>query len=334
MRIKYKSSIYGMSPTCKARPTMKVGSMSCEECEYFRGKAFGFIGKETAVGGRKIDLYGGWVECAAPEMQDEQEEEPVPKPLLADAKVGDLCKTDLDEWIQIDDTSEPPSPILYHYDRPFKGNIIHTEPLAPEGSKEWAVQRMKLGDKVTKGHLSHIYWQYDARPHLKCISEYNCGTLQIMVLPEIWLTTAEPTGWQVYKEPEQPKSAYQVGDFVVCTYYRSPLPQKNSYERVIDVSSSGIVTKANDGCVTEYDINGNHGDINGWHIERLVKPEEYIICIGCLSGTVEKASDFDMFLLWHSKKDCDYSMIRFDALDTRTRELVESLLEAQEEETK
>jgi len=34
VRIKYKSSIYGMSPTCKARPTVKVGSLSCEECEY------------------------------------------------------------------------------------------------------------------------------------------------------------------------------------------------------------------------------------------------------------------------------------------------------------
>jgi hypothetical protein len=75
VRIKYKRSIYGMSPTCKARPTVKVGSLSCEECEYCRGKAFGFIGKETTVGGRKIDLYGGWVECAAPEMQGEQEEE-------------------------------------------------------------------------------------------------------------------------------------------------------------------------------------------------------------------------------------------------------------------
>ena len=71
MRIKYKSSIYGMSPTCKTRPTVKVGSMSCEECEYHRGKAFGFIGKEATMRGRKISLYGGWVECAAPEMQDE-----------------------------------------------------------------------------------------------------------------------------------------------------------------------------------------------------------------------------------------------------------------------
>ena len=75
MRIKYKRSIYGMSPTCKARPTVKVGSMSCKECEYCKGMAFGFIGKETTVSGRKIDLYGGWVECAATEMQDEQEEE-------------------------------------------------------------------------------------------------------------------------------------------------------------------------------------------------------------------------------------------------------------------
>ena len=142
------------------------------------------------------------------------------------------------------------------------------------------------------------------------------------------------TGWQIYEpepEPEQPKSACQVGDFVVCTYYRSPLPPKNSYERVIEVSSSGIVTKSNDGYVTEYDINGNHGDINGWHIERLVKPEEYIICIGCLSGTVAEhfpGSDWAFRLIHGNGKE---SYISFHALDAPTRELVESLLKAQEE---
>jgi hypothetical protein len=79
-----------------------------------------------------------------------------PEQLLADAKVGDLCKTDIDEWIQIDDTSEPPSPILYHFDRPFNGNIIHTEPLAPEGTDKWAWQMMLLGKKVCQKHNSYF----------------------------------------------------------------------------------------------------------------------------------------------------------------------------------
>jgi len=66
-------------------------------------------------------------------------------------------------------------------------------------------------------------------------------------------------------------------------------------------------------------------------IIRKLDPSEVIVKIGCLSGTVEKAQDYAYFLLWHSKTDCDYSMIKWDALDIPTRELVESLLKAQEE---
>ena len=81
-----------------------------------------------------------------------------------------------------------------------------------KGSAHWALYQMMQGNRVTKSHLSHTYWQYDARPNLKCISEYNCGTLQIRVLPEIWLTTAEPTGWQIYKEPKPLLAKAKVGD--------------------------------------------------------------------------------------------------------------------------
>ena len=70
-----------------------------------------------------------------------------------------------------------------------------------DGSAEWAVYQMMQGNKVTKGHIEHIYWHYDARPHLQCISEYNCGTLQIMVSPEIWIKTADKDGWRIYTEP-------------------------------------------------------------------------------------------------------------------------------------
>ena len=65
-------------------------------------------------------------------------------------------------------------------------------------------------------------------------------------------------------------------------------------------------------------------------IIRKLDPSEVVIHIGCLSGMVEKASDYAYFLLWHSKTDCDYSMIKWSALDAPTRSLVESLLKAQE----
>ena len=138
-------------------------------------------------------------------------------------------------------------------------------------------------------------------------------------------------------EPEQPKSAYQVGDFVVCTYYRSPLPPKNSYERVIEVNANGIVTKSNDGYVTEYDINGNHGDIHGWHIDRVISPYEHIVTIGCLSGTIKDLSYEEDGRFWFIGRKTErwlvgiHCILYLEMLDAQTLEIVESLLKAQEE---
>ena len=67
-------------------------------------------------------------------------------------------------------------------------------------------------------------------------------------------------------------------------------------------------------------------------ITRKLDPSEVFVRIGCLKGTVEKASDYAYFLLWHSREDCDYSMIKWSALDTPTHELVKDLLEKQGEE--
>lgn len=116
-----------------------------------------------------------------------------PKPLLADAKVGDLCKTDLDEWIQIDDTSEPPSPILYHFDRPFNGNIIYTEPLATKGSAEWAGQMLKLGCPVK--HDSFNDYQ-----EKRGLDEVAFHTSTITSPIDSWIHNVPKIGWQIYAE--------------------------------------------------------------------------------------------------------------------------------------
>lgn len=89
--------------------------MSCEECEHFRGKAFGFIGKETAAGGRKIDLYGGWVECAAPEIK-----KPCDAPNVADAtryKVGDWVEWCGDQYMV--ESAPPQSGGRYNIRSPY-----------------------------------------------------------------------------------------------------------------------------------------------------------------------------------------------------------------------
>ena len=66
------------------------------------------------------------------------------------------------------------------------------------------------------------------------------------------------------------------------------------------------------------------------NITRKLSPSEVVVRIGCLSGTIAKSCDPNYFLMLHSRPvtNCNHSMIRFSALDTETRLLVESLLKA------
>lgn len=67
---------------------------------------------------------------------------------------------------------------------------------------------------------------------------------------------------------------------------------------------------------------------------RKLDPSEVVIRIGCLSGTVQRRSYFDtdkFFSLKNPEMEMAAAVINIDALDTPTRELVESLLRAQEE---
>ena len=133
---------------------------------------------------------------------------------------------------------------------------------------------------------------------------------------------------------EKPEPKYKVGDSVICEYHRSPLPKQISYERVIDVDDVTVITQSQNGYVCAYDINGNHGDINGWHIDRVISPCEHIVTIGCLSGTVEPVSTNGIHIWFHliGVDDKTIATIRISSLDTQTRELVESLIKGQEEE--
>ena len=169
--------------------------------------------------------------------------EPEPKPLLADAKVGDLCKTDLDEWIQIDDTFERPSPILYHFDRPFKGNIIHTEPLAPEGTAEWAWQMLMLGKTV----YNPSYYYSSSHGLITPNMLGNCSK-------QSFVDRQEPSGWQLYEEPK-PKPLLadaKVGD--LCQRSNGRYTQFHSKHKLKNGSIAYYFTDASGST----DIDGNH----------------------------------------------------------------------------
>ena len=152
-------------------------------------------------------------------------------------------------------------------------------------------------------------------------------------------------GWQLYEPCDAPKPESATEPCEVCDGIgmvsceacnatgRVPISQPTY--KVGDWVTDGVVS----GCVSELcgseclwidATDGVSYHINTTNARRL-NPSEIIVMIGCLSGTVEKASDYEYFLLWHSRTDCDYSMIKWSALDPATRKLVERLLKAQEE---
>ena len=169
-----------------------------------------------------------------------------------------------------------------------------------EGTAAWALYMMRMGHKVTNP-------KYDPRvyhlPEGDMIHVNGIKSIATNQWIDYWCIDL-PDGWQLYEEPE-----YKVGDYI-----------KNGGDYYIVTSPTTCVG-------LRYGLSHEICPKTC----KIVSPSEVIVHIGCLSGTVEKAQDYAYFLLWHSKTDCDYSMIKWSALDAPTRSLVESLLKAQEE---
>ena len=131
---------------------------------------------------------------------------PEPKPLLADAHVGDIVKTNLGDWLQIVDT-----PCLrFGHDECHRTHdglywdecgvcdvdstyrLVAVEPLATEGTAEWAWQMLMLQKPVShpaEGEFQDTY--YTKEGFVRCMAK---------------------TGWQLYEEPGPPKEP----DYITC----------------------------------------------------------------------------------------------------------------------
>lgn len=189
-----------------------------------------------------------------------------------------------------------------------------------EGSAEWALYSAMNGKSfVHKDDKQCRIFTMFSEMELR-VSD---GEGEIVEYVEIdrFLNDAAKDGWQLYEEP-QPEPAFKVGDWVEID---------GKQYRLSGVPLCGCAYPHNQKWYV-LDINGN--EFTHYASENIHKlsPSEVIVKIGCLSGTVEKAQDYAYFLLWHSKTDCDYSMIKWSAIDTPTREMVERLLKAQEGE--
>ena len=230
--------------------------------------------------------------------------DPPAKPLLADARVGDLCRLRNGGYTQIESVKGRSGKTWYDRTdgytsypdgRLFKGennepDIIHTEPLAEVGTAEWAWQMLMLQKPVShpaEGEFQDTY--YTKEGFVRCMAK---------------------TGWQLYEPKPEPE--FKVGDWVEFKgkqYRISAIGGKGLFDDDNLIMFEGVIW-----CVSE------KAEL------RKLDPSEVIVKIGCLKGTVAHSSSSHFCLC----AEDNWTMIAFDMLDTPTRELVESLLKAQE----
>ena len=138
----------------------------------------------------------------------------------------------------------------------------------------------------------------------------------------VWLNGADNAGWQLYKEPEP---QYKVGDWV--EHEKSKEQGRITYisSDIYDAIEVKLYDQDELETYTKSDFNADF---------RKLDPSEVIIHIGCLSGTVRPVSTNGIHIWFHliDVDDKTIAIIRISCLDNNTRELVESLLKAQEEE--
>ena len=222
-----------------------------------------------------------------------------------------------------------------------------------EGSSEWAWYQMMQGKKVFRVEWGcDMYCQYTNNE----IITLRYGISSTINTVEEWIANAKRAdfGWQIYKEPEPQHAKEPMADCEnckhVCTnsnidhchmYEPKPESEYKVWDWIEFIDAGGhksqgkYLSNAYDNAILVRDITYNmRCVVPAAKIIRKLKHSEIVVRIGCLSGTIAKSSHPNYFLMLHSRPmtDCNHSMIRFSALDTETRSLVESLLKAQKEE--
>ena len=269
-----------------------------------------------------------WVDMVNQLQRNDELDPPEPEPLLAHAKVGDLCQRRSGNYVQIREHNPDIHESDRFYftdglgsvdvsgmamDRPTRFDIIATEPLAEVGSAEWAWQMMLLGKKVTYGSITDSYWLMVGG---ECEYRKNDNSQQ-----DTWRRDkheflnahGETHTWQLY-EPK-PEPSFAVGD--VVRHHSSPYDCGVGYIVEID---------GNNACV--FFVDDMDTEVVSMSELSRCNPSEVIVKIGCLEGTVRK-DIYGKFKLVHPNNYA--SLIWLSALDTPIRSFVESLLKAQEE---
>jgi hypothetical protein len=191
-----------------------------------------------------------------------------------------------------------------------------------KGSNDWALYQMMQRKMVChKKSPSITYCEHSG--YIRREVRYNCVDHMSV---SVWLNGADKNGWQIYKEPEL---KYKAGDFVeIRNWYSGTkhLAQIDSIDHEIHIGSH------------RFDTNGNSTmeRLPQLKIIRKLKPSQVVVEIGCLSGAVKDLSYVEDGRFWFIGKKTErcpggmHCILYLEMLDTQTRELVESLLKAQE----
>ena len=185
-----------------------------------------------------------------------------------------------------------------------------------EGSAEWAHHMMQQGLKVKN---DDSYAEYYALYGSRCYPYYknragNIERFDNNLVASYNLPYNYPTGWQIYEEPkEEPQPAKEpIADCENCKH---------------------VCTNSNIDHCHMYEPKHESENIIHGHI-----PADIVIHIGCLSGTVKDLSYEEDGRFWFIGKKTErcpggmYAILYEEMLDAETRELVEGLLKAQQEE--
>jgi hypothetical protein len=181
--------------------------------------------------------------------------------------------------------------------------------LVKEGSADWACYQMVNGEKICHYKSPSIMYCENAG-YIRREVRYNCVDHMSV---SVWLNGADKNGWQIYKEP---KPTFKVGDWVKYMTLFLEVIEPSGKNRTTCRTPSGTIIYPPTSYLTKLD------------------PSEVVITIGCLTGTVAPVSINGIHLWFHlvGINSKTIATIRIESLDTYTRELVESLLKAQEEE--
>jgi len=264
-----------------------------------------------------------------------------PKPLLSDAKVGDLARNKFG-WFQIADTEfDKRFPIYSEKCGCFTLNgkaseaqdcgidILEWQPLATEGSAEWAWQMMLLGNKVTD--MNTVYWRCD-----NFVTWKNPEAIgNIVQTPNCWIAEKASTGWQLYEPKPKPCPTCN-GTGVVMhktanAATQTPLPISDATQiKVGDWVTDGVFQGkiASFGNGTAWVVSQG----SGYHINienlRKLKPSEVRVKV-VLEGTVRSSINdccFDM-----STPNGGWATIGYNEIDPATADLVRDLIAKQED---